>query len=531
VKRRIVWEHGAFSDRGRVRSDNQDTSLALGAQYGAWDLLLLVADGMGGHAGGKQASTVAAESFVKHLSTESWAWGSDDAEVLASVEKAFAHAHDAVRALDSDGGSMSPGTTLTCALLRGDRCYVGHVGDSRAYIVHHGYIEQVTEDDTWIADQVRKGNVDADAALRSPFRSQLTQAVGIGERSVPSVEVWQLKPGSNVLLCTDGLYEYVSETEMVRALREGESLQGTAERLARMAVERGGEDNVTVVVAGVQGADRTAAGGTGTRVLPTRDETQPVRTREPRRHRRCDVVLLGLALVLVGLGGIVASWPRIAHREKTGTAAVTPQNAAEANYAQRLQATGEGVLASHAVPAGPPYGVSSAGTESLSVSSRSSVSAPPHAGPPEPTHTSVEVTLNGRELRLRATEPGIALHVMPGRAIGRASNNGPDTITYNIKTQGDYDLLRTRVARVTLWSDGKQPQVYVAPGAETWHLERDRLYEVRFSRYSRSADFILLFRFRATAAAESGRAGQTQRDRPEVPSADSPSRESGPPSR
>lgn len=233
------------------REENQDiaAALVLGSGVGdidAQDFLLVVADGMGGHPAGDVASRIALETLAQAFPSLP---GGDPVQAL---KQAYRQANDAIFA----AGEVEPahtgmGTTLTSALLHGKYATVAHVGDSRAYLLRGDGITQVTRDHTVVSDEVAQGRISADAARHDPRRNRLTHALGTNprlERTLPSIFELTLLPGDRLMLCSDGLYEVLDESDFRRVLREQDP-GGSAQALVALARERGTRDNASAVVA------------------------------------------------------------------------------------------------------------------------------------------------------------------------------------------------------------------------------------------------------------------------------------------
>ena len=251
----------AFSatDVGRIREHNEDTYLVDGALG-----LALVADGMGGHAAGEVASRLASESFAEHLRSRTDVLAArargecHDRDVHALVAGAMmAACAEVFEAASSNSERTGMGTTCTAAVFVGDRLFGSHVGDSRMLLIRDGEAVQLSRDHSVLAQLVAMGRLTADearGAAYSGYRNALARAVGV----TPQVEVdtfcVEIAPGDVVVLCSDGLTAYVSPEEMATAVIA--DIEGAPDHLVAMANERGGHDNITVVVAEVP-ADRT----------------------------------------------------------------------------------------------------------------------------------------------------------------------------------------------------------------------------------------------------------------------------------
>lgn len=230
----------AVSDRGLIRSGNQDSVHA-----GPW--LLAVADGMGGMAAGDLASTIAIQA-IAGLDVER----PDEALVPAlreAVETASAGIRDAVA---EDPSRQGMGTTLTALLLSatGTCVAVGHVGDSRAYLLRDDALRQLTRDDTFVQMLVDEGVITPEQASSHPRRAVVTQAIQ-GEQIEPTYLTMEPRAGDRWLLCSDGLSNVVHGETLAATLTSYPDRQECAQRLVDLALRAGGPDNITVIVADI----------------------------------------------------------------------------------------------------------------------------------------------------------------------------------------------------------------------------------------------------------------------------------------
>ncbi len=205
--------------------------------------LFLVADGMGGHTSGEIASRLAVESVLRSFSV----WTGDDAQatLVGAVQRANAEIYAQSGAEQS--GLARMGTTLVGALVRGNELHVINVGDSRAYRLRSGRLEQLSRDHSVVADQVAKGLIDAEEARQLVYRNRITRALGQKPTVVVDhfVHTWQA--GDVMVLCTDGLTGQVSDAEIAAVVSRC-SPDEAAVRLVELANERGGPDNISVIV-------------------------------------------------------------------------------------------------------------------------------------------------------------------------------------------------------------------------------------------------------------------------------------------
>lgn len=261
-----------LTDAGKVRTSNQDQFLiavllkALQVQQTSLperkaehssdrSYLFVVADGMGGHAGGEQASALAidsVETFI--LGTFKWFAqfkGPEQDQVLADFQSALGQANARVLAEAAGHPELhGMGTTLTLAYSLNDVLFVAHVGDSRCYLCRHKILYRLTHDHTLVEEMVRHGALAAEKAAEHRWRHVITNAVG-GTTADLKVEVHklQLEAGDRVLLCSDGLTEMLSEEEINQALQTEDEPEQACRRLVTRANEAGGKDNITAVVA------------------------------------------------------------------------------------------------------------------------------------------------------------------------------------------------------------------------------------------------------------------------------------------
>lgn len=234
---------GSATDVGRVREANED-ALLTATRNG--EVLIAVADGMGGHKAGEVASALAIDALKRSLRDLDPAAPPDSwlAEAVERANTSIWHAAEA----DIEKEGM--GTTLVCALLsHTGEMAIANVGDSRAYAVTDGRATLMTIDHTWVNQQVLDGQMSEREARYSPFRNLLTRSLG----NAPQVEVdvftgLRLESGDALVLVSDGVSGYLDEHDVAVLLREATSAQEAAERLVGEAVMRGGADNATAVV-------------------------------------------------------------------------------------------------------------------------------------------------------------------------------------------------------------------------------------------------------------------------------------------
>ncbi|GAA4684703.1 PP2C family protein-serine/threonine phosphatase [Phytohabitans rumicis] len=238
----LKLRYAAVSDTGLIRSANQDS-------VHAGPRLLAVADGMGGMAAGDLASRIVIET-VAPLDREI----SDDG-LLDAVRDALDAANGRIReAVAEDPSRDGMGTTLTAVLFTGTALALAHVGDSRAYLLRDGHMQQMTRDDTFVQMLVDEGVITPEQASSHPRRAVVTQALQGGEAN-PAYTFMRPIAGDRWMLCSDGLSNVVSAETIGETLKEYADQRDCARRLVDLALRAGGPDNITVVVADVTGDD------------------------------------------------------------------------------------------------------------------------------------------------------------------------------------------------------------------------------------------------------------------------------------
>ncbi len=205
--------------------------------------LLVIADGMGGHAAGEVAAELALESF------EGYRPGGPDigAELLDQIEKAQKSIMGSSRALPSLRGM---GTTLTALFLTGRSAFWAHVGDTRIYHLHEGSLIRITEDHTMAGMLLKKGEITREQARFHPYGNVLTRCLGC-DRHEPDSGAFGLTEGDYVLLSSDGLHDLISDEQIAAFLSEDITLTEKLDRMLSACLQAGGRDNITAVIAGI----------------------------------------------------------------------------------------------------------------------------------------------------------------------------------------------------------------------------------------------------------------------------------------
>jgi len=251
---------GGMTDLGRVRTNNEDCFRIVEPLN-----LFVLSDGMGGEAHGEVASELAVETIVKfcmdpqadaggaRLSNTEPSWSEKTRRLTSAVHLANKNIYEAAEAHPEQHGM---GATLTAAWIDGSRLSIAHVGDSRAYLLRGGTLQQLTSDHSLVAEQVRRGILTAAEAEESEMQSVLLRALG----ALPEIEIdaeeHTLFARDILMLCCDGLTRMVTEPEIAGTLQAEPDPTRAAEKLIALANERGGVDNITVIIVRVGSESR-----------------------------------------------------------------------------------------------------------------------------------------------------------------------------------------------------------------------------------------------------------------------------------
>lgn len=226
------------SDPGCVRSNNEDYFLVAPKEG-----LYLVADGMGGAQAGEHASRLAAETVMDVVKSAN---GSIQPETLV---QAFAEANKRVMAAASaDSRKEGMGTTLVVVAESGGDLLIGSVGDSRVYFFDQDVLRAVTEDQSWVNEVGRRLGIDEDSLRTHPMRHVLTMAIGVSDQLRVHTYTLRPVPGTQILLCSDGLHGVAEESEVSEVLASSDSLETKCQKLIAAARAHGGPDNITAVL-------------------------------------------------------------------------------------------------------------------------------------------------------------------------------------------------------------------------------------------------------------------------------------------
>jgi protein phosphatase len=255
-----IVEIGEATHVGRVRTSNEDNYLVTEADHpgqGAegTEVLIAVADGMGGANAGEVASAVAVQSLKEAFADP--VIGRSGEPAMVRLEESVKAANRAVwDAASLDSAREGMGTTLVTALLapNGD-VTIANVGDSRAYFISGDTARQLTSDNSWVVEQVRAGRMTPAQAQTSPYRNVLSRSLGVEPKVEVDMYQAHLASGEFLMLCSDGVSTYVGLDDLREVFRDVYTAQEAADELVKLALDRGGSDNATVVVARMTSGD------------------------------------------------------------------------------------------------------------------------------------------------------------------------------------------------------------------------------------------------------------------------------------
>jgi len=255
---RLVF--GQLSDVGMVRGNNQDAMFSIVSSGSSTDDLpdfglFIVADGMGGHQEGERASAITTRMVAKHVIQEIFTailgqrMNDPDRPSIAEILRtAIQQANESVTEEIPEGG-----TTVTATVILDDLAYIAHVGDSRAYLITHDGIEQITRDHSLVQRLIELDQLTPEEAAEHPQRNVLYRAIGQSENLDVDAITRRLPPRSRLMLCSDGLWNMVSEGTILTVVSEHSDPQDVCDELVRLANDRGGPDNISVIFIQVPG--------------------------------------------------------------------------------------------------------------------------------------------------------------------------------------------------------------------------------------------------------------------------------------
>ncbi len=237
-----------LSHVGLKRKENQDRYIV--REYSRSEALLAVADGMGGEAGGAHAAQTAVNQIMAFSPSGN---GTAPEEKLGKL--AIAASESLLAETETDPDLMGMGTTLTAAYVRGDQVHYAHVGDSRMYLFRDGSLTQLTRDHSFLQELLDTGEISEEEAKTHPLRDVMDQCVGTPDM-VPDQDRFILMEGDRLLICSDGLFKELDSAEIAKFMRNNSPIQEVANDILKAALDKGGNDNVTMILAEKTGYNR-----------------------------------------------------------------------------------------------------------------------------------------------------------------------------------------------------------------------------------------------------------------------------------
>lgn len=295
----------AITDTGCERDLNEDRYAVVESKSGlAW----LVCDGMGGQTGGELAAQLAIDAIRRDLENM------PARDLATGLRAAILEANRIIVLRRQNQAFAEMGTTIVASMFDGPELVIGHVGDSRAYLIRDGAVQQLTTDHTYVQELVNRGEIEEGEALSHPQAHILTRAIGAEpalEVAINKFWIWDMdesEPSDLLVLCTDGLYSHVSDGELATLVSEN-SPQRACVRLVELAKSRGGFDNITVAVIPLGGQLKQEApeGYDRKAQMKARSMVQSGGVRAPRRLVRDLAVVLGLSVLAALLAVLVVA--------------------------------------------------------------------------------------------------------------------------------------------------------------------------------------------------------------------------------
>jgi serine/threonine protein phosphatase PrpC len=244
----LAVEVAGKTDVGCVRSNNED-NFGYDSRYG----IFVLCDGMGGQAAGEVASKMAVDTLLNYFRRTTLAEAAGNSNRSTVNTKALEEAIQlANRSIHEAGtgqmGRAGMGSTIVAALVRGHSLSIGHVGDSRIYLIRQGTIQQLTRDHSLVMEQVRLGYITQEQAEKSELQNVILRALGAENEVEPDIEDLVAMPGDALLMSSDGLTRHVHDDEILAIVSSSRKLEDSCSQLIQVAKQRGGDDNITCLL-------------------------------------------------------------------------------------------------------------------------------------------------------------------------------------------------------------------------------------------------------------------------------------------
>ncbi len=232
-----------LTDKGMIRDNNEDF-FVIAPTFG----LYIVADGMGGHAAGEVASKEVCKLILSYFMKKTTEIKFNKKNIKNMLYNVFQKAHNTILSIaNQDHQYEGMGTTLLVALIHEDRLYISHIGDVRAYLWNKDNLKQMTEDHSVVWQLIKTGTMTKEDARHSNMKAMITQAIGMNQPIVNSFVESNLIPGNKIILCSDGLWEMLSDNRIAEIVSSGRTAKEITENLVQEANNAGGHDNITII--------------------------------------------------------------------------------------------------------------------------------------------------------------------------------------------------------------------------------------------------------------------------------------------
>ncbi len=242
---------GMITDVGRVRKIDEDSIMAANISFGINSKndqfrLLVVADGMGGHAKGEEASKIALSSMSKTVIPRLC---DEDVSFTNLLEEGIKSANQNILDhVDNNPESSGMGTTLVCALIKNNQVYLANIGDSRAYVISHDEIRRVTKDHSYVQTLIDEGKIKESEARTHPKKNVITKAIGVMSTAEPDTMKFTLASDESLLLCCDGVIAHLTDDDIHKIILDSDDPSNTCQKIVDLANKRGGTDNISLII-------------------------------------------------------------------------------------------------------------------------------------------------------------------------------------------------------------------------------------------------------------------------------------------
>ena len=267
---------GMISDVGRMRKIDEDSILALSMSFGTNSKttefrLLAVADGMGGHAKGEEASRIALQTIAKTVVSRLH----DGVYFTKLLEDGIEEANHMIHNYANEHAEAAGmGTTAVCALLKNDKVYLANIGDSRAYVISRDDISRRTKDHSYVQMLVDEGKISEAESQTHKMKNVITKAIGTDRIAKPDTLTFMLNPDEMLLLCCDGVMAHLTDDDIYRIVSSSHDPSSACQKIVDVANERGGSDNISLIILGTENYNVSAGYDSPTVIIPNNPQNE-----------------------------------------------------------------------------------------------------------------------------------------------------------------------------------------------------------------------------------------------------------------